>query len=727
MKESKLVKQPTKVKSNMVLIVIIYLAGIFMGAIDTGIVTPARTIIQNNLGIDPKTGIWMITIYTLAYAASIPIMGKLADRFGRKYIYLASIFLFGFGSLLCGLSQSFASFPLLIAARAIQAIGGGGIMPVATAEFGTTFPKEKRGMALGLVGGVYGIANIFGASAGSAILDIFGKNNWQYIFFVNLPITVFILIAGLLFLPNTKAESVKKIDFAGITVLTAMVLSLLYGLRNIDFFAFTTTIGSTNVYPFLLAFLVLLPVFLLVEKKAQDPVINLSYFKNSRIVITLLLSFVTGIVMMGMIFVPQFSENALRIASGSGGYFVILLGLFAGVGAPISGKLIDKFGVKIVLAFGFIVTILASLFLIFVTINSPTLLTVSICLILMGLGMGFTMGTPLNYMMLENTDPKEANSALATLSLIRSIGTAIAPAIMIAFLAQAGMNVQTNVMQLLPKEVSVPPLKYSQEIMQQLDKMKQDPSMQAKLVGINFPDFSAAQVVKIDMNNTASSGALSADLLELMQSADVTNITERSKILATSMFTKMTPKLVTSIQGGVQKGIDAMASSSQEINKAISGIDQGLIQLEALAGQLALMPPQAFGQADITELLPAQVKAQIPQMVLGLLKGVKTPADLQVKISIFKQQKLGLEQAKISIEDTLTKMTALQADVPVSFEQAQKTYLAQIDAKKLLIEDTFQTTLDVGFKNVYSTTAIAATIALFLLMFYRKKEEREVG
>ena len=174
-------------KKNLGLITAVYLLGIFMGALDTGIVTPARTIIQNNLLVDAKTGIWMITIYTLAYAASIPIMGKLADKFGRKYIYLTSIFLFGLGSLFCGLSQDLASFPVLLIARAVQALGGGGIMPVATAEFGTTFPKEKRGMALGLVGGVYGIANIFGASAGSAILDLFGMNNWQFIFLRQRP------------------------------------------------------------------------------------------------------------------------------------------------------------------------------------------------------------------------------------------------------------------------------------------------------------------------------------------------------------------------------------------------------------------------------------------------------------------------------------------------------------------------------------------------------------
>ena len=86
----------------------------------------------------------------------------------------------------------------------MQALGGGGIVPVATAEFGTTFPEEKRGLALGLVGGDYGIANIFGASAGSAVLDIFGTNNWQFIFYINLPITVFILIAGFIALRNTK-------------------------------------------------------------------------------------------------------------------------------------------------------------------------------------------------------------------------------------------------------------------------------------------------------------------------------------------------------------------------------------------------------------------------------------------------------------------------------------------------------------------------------------------
>lgn len=544
-------------KNSFVLIMILYLLGIFMGAIDTGIVTPARTVIQSHLMVDEKTGIWMITIYTLAYAASIPIMGKLADMFGRKYIYLASIFLFGLGSLFCGLAQGFDSFTVLLMARVVQAFGGGGILPVATAEFGTTFPPEKRGMALGLVGGVYGIANIFGASAGSAILDIFGSSNWQFIFYVNLPITLFILIAGFLCLPNNRNDNVKKIDIGGILILTVMILALMYGLKNIDFFDFKSTLISTSVYPFLILFVLLVPFFILAEKKAEDPVMNLSYFTNSRIMITFIIAFITGIVLMGMIFVPQFAENSLKIASGSGGYFVIILGLFAGVGAPISGKLIDQYGPKLILGLGFLISLVGSLFLIFVTADHPSMLTVNISLVLMGLGMGFTMGTPLNYMMLENTKDEESNSALAALSLVRSIGTAIAPAIMVGFLAHAGVEVQNNVMNLLPKEVSMPRLPYAQELTTEINEMKGNPMMKNVLATADMSDFSYLEKIEINMNSS-SDYQIPDELMEKIKSSDVTTITENSKLIAGSFFAGMAPDMISNIQTGIQNGIDEL-------------------------------------------------------------------------------------------------------------------------------------------------------------------------
>jgi len=436
--------------------------------------------------------------------------------------------LFGFGSLLCGLSHYAGSFGLLVAARAIQAIGGGGIMPVATAEFGISFPPEKRGMALGLVGGVYGIANIFGSLAGSAILNIFGTQNWQYIFFVNIPIAAFIILAGIFCLPNHKESTVKKIDGLGILVIVTMVLSLLYGLKQIDFFDFANTFTSTGVYPFLIAFAVLVPVFILVEKHAEDPIMNLSYFTNSRILTTLAVAFASGFVMMGIVFIPQFCENSLKVASGNGGYFTVILGLLSGVSAMLSGRLIDKIGAKAVLLLGFSITIIGALFLIFVAAVSPSLITVVVSLMLLGFGMGFTIGAPVNYMILENVSENEANSGLATLSLIRSIGTSIAPAIMVGFLAFAGSSVQTKLMAALPNEINVPSLPYVQDISDKISQMKADPSMSDKLGKMEIPDLSSMQTMKLDFSG-GSSYEMPADMLEKLQTSDVTNIVKVTK------------------------------------------------------------------------------------------------------------------------------------------------------------------------------------------------------
>ena len=358
------------------LVAVVYLLGLCMGALDMGIVNPARTVIQNTLSVDDSLGVLIITIYTLAYAVSIPIMGKLADRHGRKGVYLLCILLFGIGSALCGVAQDLGNFWILIGARVIQALGGGGIMPVATAEFGTAFPEEKRGMALGIVGMVYGLASILGPTVGSAILEVFGATQWQFIFYVNIPICIIVLILGVKRLPNAQAEKTGPLDGLGILILTLMTLSLMYGLKNIDFFDFATSIASTDVWPFLVAFVVLLPLFVLRERHAADPILNLKYFTNANIVIAFLCAVISGIAMMGTIFFPQFCENAMMMKSGSGGYFIALLGVGSGVGAMMSGKLIDKHGVKPVLAMGFIGVAIGSIFMAFVACTWPSLLTV---------------------------------------------------------------------------------------------------------------------------------------------------------------------------------------------------------------------------------------------------------------------------------------------------------------------------------------------------------------
>lgn len=436
-------------------VMLVYLLGIFIGAIDTGILTPARTVVQNSFQVDDRIGIWMITAFTLAYACAMPILGKLADRMGRKRVYMVAVALFGAGSLICGLSNFGGSFAMLIAGRVIQAFGGGGIMPLATAEFGTGFPEDKKGMALGLVGGVYGVANILGATLGSAILDLVGTANWHWLFFINLPICVFVVIAAIFALPKGEKQPTQKIDLIGTFVLVVLVLSLMYSLTNIDFFDFFGTIGNTDVYPFLIVFALMIPLLILVEKRAEDPIFNMGYFKNRNIVITFFVAFIVGVMMMGMVFVPQFAENALKTPEGSGGYFVTILGLFAGLGGPMGGRLVDKFGPKKILLLGFGVSLAGALFLALYATAHVSTVSVIISLVLMGTGLGFVMGTPLNYMMLTNTKEEESNSALSALSLMRSIGTTIGPMLMVGFIAQAGAVAQDSIMNVIPPVSSI--------------------------------------------------------------------------------------------------------------------------------------------------------------------------------------------------------------------------------------------------------------------------------
>ena len=503
-------------------------------------------------------------------------MGKLADRLGRKPVYLTAIALFGIGSLLCGLSQDVGSFGMLIAARSLQAIGGGGILPIATAEIGTEVPEERRGLALGLVGAVFGIANLLGASAGSLILDIAGQHNWQWIFYINVPIAAMIVIAGWVVLPNHRESRVAKLDLVGIAILVAMIMSLLYGLTNIDFFDLSASVTSLEVYPFLIAFVVLLPVFVLAERRAEDPVLNLDYFTNRPIALTLAASFLSGFILMGVVFVPQLAENALELPSGSGGYLVILLGLASGVGAPLSGRLTDAFGPKLVLAIGGGVSALAAVSVVTWLIPHPGYPSVIVSLVLIGLGLGFVIGSPLNYLMLRLTDPAQSNSALGTLSLVRSIGTTLAPVIMVGFLAHAGGLVQDRLTADLPSTIKAPELPYAASLQKKFAAWKADDRFSDALKGVEFPDLSSKTTIEV---NTDGGGELPDELVTLLQDADVTTIVSDTKTIAKYMFAQQTPAVIADITKGVETGIDQLGTVHDKLGTTATTMTKNIAKM----------------------------------------------------------------------------------------------------------------------------------------------------
>jgi MFS family permease len=742
--------QPEK-KARLGWIMAIYLLGLFIGALSTGIITPARTIIQSSLGVDDQNGIWMITIFTLSYAAIIPVAGKLADRYGRKKIFMTSIVLFALGTTICGLSDSMDSFAILLAGRSIQAIGAGGIMPIATAEFGTSFPEEKRGMALGLVGGIYGIANVLAATAGSAIMDIFGTDQWQWIFYINLPFCALILVGGLLILPNHKGEVIGKIDKFGTLLLTVIILSLLYGLKNIDFFDFLPSLLNGDVYPFLLAELILIPLFVFVEKRAEDPIFHIEYMGNRQIVITLVMSALVGASMMGMIFIPQFAENSLKIPTGDGGYFVIILGFVAGLIAPLSGWVIDRFGAKVVLGSGFLISIIGSAYLVWVAAPYPGMFNVVISLMLIGGGMGLSMGTPLNYMMLTNTRKEESNSALATLSLMRSIGTAVAPAIMVGFLMQAGMTMQPNLMATLPDIPATPTVAEQTELNAVLAQLKQANPEYADMLDNASMDLSGGGM-SIDEMNTG--GTLPDDIVKSLSTADVTNIVERTQAMATYMFGQTTPSVIADIQDGINQGIEGLKEGITGVDTGISSIKSGMAELDkqmadmktAIAGMdsgIAGMSANIQQMQHTIDMAEASTPPSMPEQQLAQLKAGK--AALEGQVAALETKKANLESAVAQMTNAknqmsiglvqaqeqrvlLVRATALMGTIrdkiPGLFEQSQQQYQSDIKAEAPAIEKVFQTTINDGFANLYVCVMVFNIVGFAILLFYKDPKKK---
>lgn len=543
------------------LILALYLAGIAMGALDMGIINPARTVIQNSLGVPEQTGVWVFTIYTLAYAAGIPIIGKVADLIGRKPVYMLAIGLFGIGSLGCGLAQDFGSFGLLLVSRVIQAIGGGGMMPIATAAVGTIVPVAKRGMALGLVGMIYGVASVFGGSLGSLILDVAGRENWQWIFYINIPIAIAVVALGVWALPKQDSHDSRRLDLYGIVVLVVMMSALLWAFQHLDFTQIGKSLRDTNVWVALLVFLVLAPLFWIWERviaqRGGDPIINFDYFATVPMTATLLIGAISGILMMSVMFIPQFAENSMRLPTGAGGYPTIIIGLATAVGAPISGKLTDKYGPRVVLGIGLVGSIIAGLMLIFWVGPYPGFWSAAISIAMMGLGLGFLMGAPLTYLVLHLVPQRDANSGQATLSLIRSVGTTLAPAILVGLLATAMGGLGPSVMNAMPK--------YQPPAMPVASSADSDTGMNSTMGSFDISD-------------------LPDDLENQIRTADVTNIVERSKELATYMFEEKSGSMESAMRTAVEDQINAQMAGMPEpmrtaaLDRALAGAEDALEQ-----------------------------------------------------------------------------------------------------------------------------------------------------
>lgn len=419
-------------------ILLVLFLGVLMGALDIAIVAPALPSIQKFFGVGDRTLTWAFTMYVLFNLIGTPWMAKLSDRYGRRAIYTLDVTLFAAGSLIVALAPA-GLFGVLLAGRALQGFGAGGIFPVASAVIGDTFPSEKRGSALGMIGAVFGLAFLIGPILGGIILSF---SNWQWLFLINLPIAALVIFLGLKLLPVTRPAVQRPFDAAGMAALGVALTALAYGLNQIDTQNFFSSLLSVNVLPALLIGTLALILFVRVERRAADPILNLDLFKSRQTVLASILSAGAGLGEVGMVFIPALAVAALPgiVNKQNASYLLMPVVLAMAVGSPLAGRLLDKFGSKVIVLAG---TILLAGGVLMLSSGLTSLLwgfIVSGAVI--GLGLSSLLGAPMRYIMLNEASMEERTAAQGVITLFTSIGQMTSSAVVGAVAASMGGGVR---------------------------------------------------------------------------------------------------------------------------------------------------------------------------------------------------------------------------------------------------------------------------------------------
>lgn len=405
--------------------------GVLMAALDIAIVGPALPAIRTAFGVDDRAAAWIFTIYVLLNLIGTPLMAKLSDLFGRRAIYIADVAMFAVGSLLVAISPTFT---VLLIGRAIQGLGSGGIFPVASAVIGDTFPSEKRGTALGLIGAVWGIAFLVGPIVGGVLL-LFG---WQWLFIINLPLAAVVIGLSLRMLPATRPSERRPFDWLGMAALGALLAALAVGLNQLDTANFTSSLSSAGVWPFLLAALTLLPIFWLIERRAVDPVLRTSLFARRQVVLTAALAAGAGLAEAAVVFLPALVVASFGVKESTASFMLVPVVLAMAVGSPLSGRLLDSSGSRVVVLLG---SSLVTAGMVLVSFFATSLTMFYVSAVLFGLGLSVLLGAALRYIMLNEAPSAERASAQAVLTIFTSVGQLVGGAMTGAVAASRGGGV----------------------------------------------------------------------------------------------------------------------------------------------------------------------------------------------------------------------------------------------------------------------------------------------
>ena len=403
--------------------------GVLMAALDIAIVAPALPAIQQQFGVDERMLAWVFTTYVLFNLVGTPLMAKLADGFGRRTIYVIDVSLFAFGSLLVALSPTFG---VVLVGRAIQGFGSSGIFPVAAAVIGDTFPPEKRGSALGVIGAVFGVAFLVGPILGGVILKFL---NWHWLFIINIPIGLALILGSLWLLPNNRPGIRKRFDVWGFIIIGLLLGSLTFGLSQIRGVETGEAVSTLPAWPFILLAVVLIPVFWLVENRAEDPVLRVTLFRSRQVRLASGIALGAGLGEAVLVFVPSLLILAFGVSTSAASFMLLPAVLAMAVGSPLAGMTLDRRGSRFVVIMGASL-LAAGMFVI--GILEISLFSFYAAAVLVGLGLSSLLGAPLRYIMLNEAKPHERAAAQAVIRIFTATGQLTGGALMGAIVASLG-------------------------------------------------------------------------------------------------------------------------------------------------------------------------------------------------------------------------------------------------------------------------------------------------
>jgi EmrB/QacA subfamily drug resistance transporter len=426
-----------KTHEEIMVIIVALMLAMLLAALDQTIVATALPRIATDLhGLNKLA--WVATAYLMTSAIATPLYGKISDQFGRKKIFMSAIIIFLVGSALCGISQNMDQ---LVAFRALQGIGAGGLMSLSMTIVGDVVSPRQRGKYLGYFGAVFAISSVAGPLLGGFFTD---DLSWRWVFYINLPLGVLALfvIAARLHLPVRKSD--KRIDYAGAALLALAVVPII--LATV-WGGVTYPWGSVTILSLYAGGVVAAILFALWERRAPEAIIPTKLFKNRIFTVSIILSLLAGIALFAAIlFIPEYQQIVRGYSAVKSGLLLLPLVVGMLVTLVISGRLITKWGhYKAFPIIGTIVTALGVWLFSHLTLHT-TQLELTLWMLVLGAGVGSFL--QVMTLAVQNAVPRsELGVATASATFFRSMGSALGGAVFGAILTN---RLAFHLKQLLP-------------------------------------------------------------------------------------------------------------------------------------------------------------------------------------------------------------------------------------------------------------------------------------